>query len=74
MSKSLIPHPVETELDRLEGEIALRRESLIESLTELRDEVAELAQWQTWVRRRPLTAVGLGLLAGWTLGKLLRLR
>lgn len=72
-SKSLVTTPSEKKIERLEGEIALRRESLIESLSELREEVVELANWQTWVRRRPLRSVALSLAAGWILGKLLRI-
>jgi len=74
MSKSLITTSSESELDRLEGEIAARRETLVESLTELRDEVAVLTDWHTWVRRSPLRAVLVGVAAGWVLGKLLRFR
>lgn len=74
MSKSLVETPKETELDRLEGEIAARRETLIVSLSELREEVVELTDWHTWVRRQPLRAIAISFAIGWTLGKLLRLR
>lgn len=73
-SKSLVTTSSESELDRLEGEIAARRETLVESLSELRDEVAVLADWHTWVRRSPLRAVMVSVGAGWLLGKLLRFR
>ena len=72
-TKSLVTTPGETELQRLEGEIAQRRETLIESLSELREEVVELADWHTWVRRRPLRSVLISLAAGWVLGKVIRL-
>lgn len=73
-SKSLVTTSPESELDRLEGEIAARRETLVESLSELRDEVADLTDWHTWVRRSPLRAVMVSVAAGWVLGKLLRFR
>lgn len=73
MNKTLIATSSgQTELDRLEGEIAARRESLVESLTGLRDEVAELTDWRTWVRRQPLRAVLISVAAGWVAGKLIR--
>jgi len=74
MSKGLVTTPAELELDRLEDEIAARRETLVESLSELRDEVADLADWHTWVRRGPIRAVLVSVAAGWILGKLLRFR
>ena len=74
MSKGLVTTSSESELDRLEGEIAAKRENLVESLSELRDEVAVLADWHTWVRRSPNRAVLVSVAAGWVLGKLLRFR
>ncbi len=73
MNKTLVATSGQTELDRLEGEIAARRENLVDSLTDLRDEVAELTDWRTWVRRKPLRAVAISVAAGWVVGKLLRL-
>lgn len=57
------------EVARLEAEVALKREELASSLSELRERVARATDWRRWCRERPFTALGLALLLGWMAGR-----
>jgi hypothetical protein len=59
-----------TALEETEAEIERTRERLSASLGALRDEISDLADWRSWVERRPLPflagAFAFGLLVGWS--------
>jgi len=52
----------------IQGEIDRTREELAASIVLLRQDLAQAADWRTWVRRRPLAWVGAAFLAGFVLG------
>jgi hypothetical protein len=57
-----------SDLERTEAELERTRERLAASLGALREEIADLADWRSWVERRPLPflagAFALGMIAG----------
>lgn len=56
------------EIQRLEAEIAAKRERVVASLSELRRRVDVATDWRAWVRAHPVAcvagAVALGFIAG----------
>jgi hypothetical protein len=60
----------EIALQRTEAEIERTRERLTASLGALRDEISDLADWRSWIERRPLEfmagAFAFGFLIGLT--------
>jgi ElaB/YqjD/DUF883 family membrane-anchored ribosome-binding protein len=53
----------------LRAEIERTRAELVTSVSALREEVAARADWREWVRRRPLTCVGIAFAVGYLLGE-----
>jgi hypothetical protein len=57
-------------LERTEAELERTRERLTASLGALREEISDLADWRSWIERRPLPflagAFAFGLLLGLT--------
>jgi len=53
----------------LREEIERTRAELVTSVSALREEVAARADWREWVRRRPLTCVGIAFAVGYLMGE-----
>jgi ElaB/YqjD/DUF883 family membrane-anchored ribosome-binding protein len=51
----------------LRAEIERTRAELATSVTALKQEVAQAADWREWVRKRPLLAVGAALTLGFVI-------
>ena len=51
----------------LRAEIERTRAELATSVTALRQEVAQVADWREWVRKRPMLAVGAAFMIGFVI-------
>ncbi len=56
------PAAVRAEIERTRAELAT-------SVTALREQVSQAADWREWVRKRPLIAVGAAFMIGFLLGQ-----
>ena len=52
----------------IQADIARAREEIARSVLTLRERMNEARDWRTWVRRRPVAAVGGALALGFWLG------
>lgn len=53
----------------LRAEIERTRAELATSVSALREEVAQAADWRAWVAKRPLLCVGAAFMVGYWLGQ-----
>jgi ElaB/YqjD/DUF883 family membrane-anchored ribosome-binding protein len=53
----------------LRAEIERTRAELATSVTELREQVTQAADWREWVRKRPLLTLGAAFMLGFLLGQ-----
>jgi ElaB/YqjD/DUF883 family membrane-anchored ribosome-binding protein len=53
----------------LRAEIERTREEFATSVSALREEVAQAADWRGWVRKRPLLCIGAAFMVGFLLGR-----
>ena len=58
-------------VERLELEVARRRERLTSTLQNLRSELKDVSHWRHWYVRHPLGFLVGAALAGWTTGLVL---
>ena len=56
------------EPEEIRSEIERTREEIVQSLATLRTTVTEAADWKTYVRRRPLVAIGGAFAVGFLIG------
>jgi ElaB/YqjD/DUF883 family membrane-anchored ribosome-binding protein len=53
----------------LRAEIERTRAELATSVTELREQVSQAADWREWVRKRPVLTLGTAFMIGFLLGQ-----
>jgi ElaB/YqjD/DUF883 family membrane-anchored ribosome-binding protein len=56
-------------LVRAEAEVSSSRDQVARSVLELQRELARVADWREWIRRKPVLAVGLAFGLGFLLGR-----
>ncbi len=55
--------------EALRAEIERTRAELVTSVSALREEVAQAANWRTWMHRRPFVCMGVAFMMGFLLGQ-----
>ena len=61
----------DAEIDRLEAEIALKRERVVASFGELRRQVEVATDWRAWVRAHPVAWIAGATAFGFVMGNVI---
>jgi ElaB/YqjD/DUF883 family membrane-anchored ribosome-binding protein len=62
------PQSEDSQIARLEAEVALRRERVGASFEELRRRVQDVTSWRHWAASHPLGWIGVGVSLGFVVG------